>query len=151
MTHPPTTPPAVPDIAVNDDVFEYTNSGGMTQCISGFGENAIEAVSHDLRGDPADDEYKEALGRLEWHVRELVRWCRNFNGENQRMKAALAALRKRAGDAEGERDRLRKSLEGITAIESGQSREYDFGDTDDCWRCDEMKEIALAALAGGAK
>lgn len=67
---------------LNDDVFEY-ESGGMSQCISGFGRNTIETIrdaieNNSKRSNDADRD--EDIERCIWHVQELVRWCRHFNG-----------------------------------------------------------------------
>lgn len=62
---------------IDDDHFDY--EGGMGQCISGFGRNAI----HSLREEPET---------VEWYIEELVRWCRAFNGELQRCRQQRSQL-----------------------------------------------------------
>ncbi len=74
---------------INDDVFAYEGSGGMSQCISGFGRNAIDVVHEAFEEAKTEDEMADAMGRIEWHINELVRWCRHFNGELKRMKASV--------------------------------------------------------------
>jgi len=81
---------------INDDVFAY--SGGFSQCISGFGNNLQAAIAKAVQrardGDLEDWTERQAeIERLGWHVDELVRWCQQFNGEVQRLKALAAESR----------------------------------------------------------
>lgn len=85
---------------IDDDVFEY--EGGMKQCISGFGRNAIdevmEMVGEACEQTPGDDWdavvwYEDAKRAVEWSFGEMVRWCRALNGDNQRQALELAQLR----------------------------------------------------------
>jgi hypothetical protein len=69
---------------IDDDTFAY--EGGFSQCISGFGRNAIENIVS--RFEPISDEDREAI---EWHINELVRWCRHFNGKCKQLSAAQPA------------------------------------------------------------
>ena len=79
--------------AINDDVFAYTDNNdvptGMSQCISGFGRNFYEELKDVISADSTDDgvERDELLERIKWNIDELVRWCRHFNGECQKLKA----------------------------------------------------------------
>jgi hypothetical protein len=78
--------------AINDDVFDYSN--GFSQCISGFGRNAVEAIMEIIdrdRDDPDADPTEDAE-RIAWHVGELVRWCRGFNAELKRSRPVAAEL-----------------------------------------------------------
>lgn len=77
---------------INDDVFQY--DGPMSQCISGFGANTIELIRTEIRETFRQSLRVEAMERIEWHVGELVRWCRAFNGELQ--KAAREAANESA-------------------------------------------------------
>ncbi len=91
MSNPTVPNPEKPDL--NDDVFAYEGSGGLTQCISGFGRNAIENIGGDLDDNmPGGEKHTEARERLTWHIEELVRWCRHFNGELKKAKSVNADL-----------------------------------------------------------
>ena len=57
---------------IDDDHFDY--EGGMRQCISGFGRNAKECLQ-DLASHPNSD---AAWKSCQWHIDELVRWCRGL-------------------------------------------------------------------------
>jgi hypothetical protein len=87
---------------INDDVFAYEGSGGLTQCISNFGRNFKAAMGdalydfHDLDGN----ERIEVRTSLEWHADELVRWCRNFNGKAQAQERTIAILEGQLAQAE---------------------------------------------------
>lgn len=97
MTPTPPPAPAVPTpeaaaAGINDDVFEYDN-GGMTQCISGFGENTLAEIRSVMRTVFEERRLdNENFDRVAWHVRELVRWCRGLNRQAQERAARLAAL-----------------------------------------------------------
>lgn len=65
---------------IDDDVFEY--EGGMRQCISGFGNNAKECVDQLINNRYSD----AAHNALNWHIKELVRWCRSLNREAQEIR-----------------------------------------------------------------
>jgi hypothetical protein len=65
---------------IDDDHFEY--EGGMRQCISGFGANAKEAVEELLNHRYSD----AAHNAVNWHIDELVRWCRELNRECQEVR-----------------------------------------------------------------
>jgi hypothetical protein len=74
---------------IDDDHFEY--DAGMRQCISGFGRNAtlrIREVINDALVGGFDDpnEGERVQHAIDWHINELVRWCRHFNAECQRLK-----------------------------------------------------------------
>lgn len=73
-------------INVDDDHFDY--EGGMKQCISGFGRNAEEAVEELLNHRYSD----AAHNRVNWHIRELVRWCRGLNRELKVKERELEAV-----------------------------------------------------------
>ena len=79
---------------IDDDHFEY--EGGMRQCISGFGENAKECVEQ-LLNNPYSD---VAHNSINWHIDELVRWCRGLNRElkEKQIAANEAALKKAGGE-----------------------------------------------------
>jgi hypothetical protein len=74
---------------IDDDVFQYEGSE-MSQCISGFGRNALELIE-DVATRHKDMDPEDAE-RVRWHVGELVRWCRHFNGKSQRLKRSNADL-----------------------------------------------------------
>lgn len=77
--------------AINDDVFDY-DGGEASQCISGFGRNAVErareAIGMCIQSGCVEPEEMEAI---KWHIEELVRWCRHFNGEVQRLRKGVKA------------------------------------------------------------
>lgn len=76
---------------INDDTFDYTN--GFKQCISGFGRSAIDVIRETVEAAHAgQDQDPEAMERIEWHVNELVRWCRGLNGELKRQAAVVEKL-----------------------------------------------------------
>lgn len=72
---------------IDDDHFTYDNGG--RKCISQFGEDAI------ARLDCVDADDFEDMKR---RILALVRWCREFNGENQRLKARIQALEAERGE-----------------------------------------------------
>lgn len=81
---------------IDDDVFKYDNAD-MSQCISGFGRNAIRAIQADLETariprQMSDDEYADARERIDWHINELVKWCRHFNGKSQALARQSVTL-----------------------------------------------------------
>lgn len=78
-----TTPPPI-----DDDHFDY--EGGQRQCISGFGRNAKECVQQ-LLNNPYSD---AAHNTINWHIDELVRWCRGLNREVQEVKAETTKQRR---------------------------------------------------------
>lgn len=65
---------------IDDDHFDY--EGGMRQCISGFGENAKKCVESLVNHPDSDASWRIA----NWHIDELVRWCRGLNRELQELK-----------------------------------------------------------------
>lgn len=78
---------------IDDDVFDYDN--GFSQCISGHGRDLVEdigsVVSDAYCGRLSNREERvEELRRLEYKVKELVRWCRHLNGELKRAKAGVS-------------------------------------------------------------
>lgn len=74
---------------IDDDVFKYSDSQ-MTQCISGFGRNAMAVVREEVKEwAENDDPESTPADRIKWHFDELVRWCRHFNGEYKRTMAIL--------------------------------------------------------------
>lgn len=99
---------------IDDDHFTY--EGGMRQCISGFGRNTIEVIEDYWceEDDPEDD----PLARVRWHINELVRWCRNFNGETQRLEAEVEAAKK-------ERDGLRELLATLLSAAQQKAEQFD--------------------------
>lgn len=72
---------------IDDDTFKYDGSE-MSQCISGFGRNAIEAVESAIAEGRVGDT------RSHWHIEELVRWCRHFNGKCKRLENQLKEVGK---------------------------------------------------------
>jgi hypothetical protein len=42
--------------AINDDVFNYEGSGGFSQCISGFGRNAVEQITERIEDAFTDEQ-----------------------------------------------------------------------------------------------
>jgi hypothetical protein len=73
---------------IDPDVFAY-ESGGFSQCISGFGRNAVETIQEDFRDTGPDEEGVTPVERLRWHIGELVRWCQHFNGKAQRLEREI--------------------------------------------------------------
>lgn len=67
----------------DDDIFAY-DGGQWKQSISGFEENTLTLVRDALRNV---EERGERYDEIAWHVRELARWCRAFNGELQQLRA----------------------------------------------------------------
>lgn len=85
---------------IDDDHFTY--EGGMRQCISGFGRNYAASLLELIDRDKAEAEGVENIDEhVAWPFDELVRWCRNFNGETQRLERQLA-------ERDAEVERLRK-------------------------------------------
>ena len=70
---------------IDDDHFEY--ECGMRQCISGFGRNAKECLQ-DLASHPNSD---AAWKSCQWHIDELVRWCRELNRELKTIRLSAAS------------------------------------------------------------
>jgi hypothetical protein len=102
MPDTPLPPKHTPTLIDND---HFTYEGGMRQCISNFGRNSVEDICEAF--ELQDIEGQDAVGRdkAEYCIGELVRWCRNFNGETQRLDDAHAALL-----AENERLTLERDL-----------------------------------------
>jgi hypothetical protein len=69
---------------VDDNTFAYDN-GGMSQCISGFGDNAKRLVrelsEYIAEARELNMESAEIKSRIDWHIDELVHWCRHLNGK----------------------------------------------------------------------
>lgn len=72
-------------MCVNSDRKEYTNpfdkdiiecEGGMRQCISGFGRNALLAAD-----DFSKNRSNETFNAIKYHIDELVRWCQELHAE----------------------------------------------------------------------
>lgn len=81
----------IPD-NLDDDVFAYEGSGGLSQCISGFGRNAIDALDEEIFKHMSREHRDRVLDPAEQSIGELVRWCRHFNGELKKAKAAYQGL-----------------------------------------------------------
>lgn len=76
---------------IDDDTFEYT--GGFSQCIGGFGRNAINDICEafelqDLEGQ----EEVDGRDKTEYCIGELVRWCRGLNRLAKQRKIVNDAL-----------------------------------------------------------
>jgi hypothetical protein len=78
----PTEKQDVPEI--DDDIFDY--EGGMQQCISQFGKNALSGLPF----PPSSN--SSVRRRLEYNVNELVRWCRGLNRKKIIAERELATL-----------------------------------------------------------
>lgn len=96
-----------PSSDFDDDIIVYENSP-MRQCISGFGNNAIETL-HALDAFSDAKDRADAKGVVEYSIRELVGWCRAFNRKVTRLRSIAARL----GELEAERDKLRTALIGL--------------------------------------
>lgn len=108
---------------IDDDHFTY--DGGMRQCISGAGANAKAAIDEMLL------EIGDFYGTTpQYYIDELVRWCREFNGENQRLKAQLAEKTREA-------ERLRSALVAVQWVDFNDS---DHGVQTFCPVCRNNKE-----------
>lgn len=84
---------------IDDDVF---NEAGEHHCISGHGRHAVREIMQYFDERATADDVERGAGR---YIDELVRWCRNFNGETQRQAASLtekaeqlAAVRKQLAE-----------------------------------------------------
>jgi|GEM_PF-5199780 len=94
---------------IDDDHFEYDceRSEGnfpISQCISGFGRNASEQIRMALNdaavaGFDDASQSKDVARIIDWHINELVRWCRYHNGKCQRLAAEVERLRGAAQNA----------------------------------------------------
>lgn len=77
---------------IDDDKFKYDGSE-MSQCISGFGQNARGIVGDIVLADTAREQL-ENTERAIWHIEELVRWCRHFNGKCKLLENQLKEMGK---------------------------------------------------------
>lgn len=105
---------------IDDGVFQYEGSE-MSQCISGFGRNALELIE-DVATRHKDMDPEDAE-RVRWHVGELVRWCRHFNGKAQRLereKAELLTVCQRIAMVHGIRDAIGHYANDLAAAEGRQ-------------------------------
>lgn len=124
---------------IDDDSFAYAGTSGFTQCISGFGRNVVSEIIRVVEADIRSGDTRNGLSEstrdcIAWGINELVRWCRHFNGDNQRIKDAIGGVKK-AGDipsvtwgelldqAQAEQARLEGIIENLRK-DLGQSRAF---------------------------